>query len=274
MTERVHIPSSPACGQWETLLPDALDGLLKPEDQATFTAHMAACAACTALFEESRRGREWLKFLAPEPEVPAGLLDRILARTGPGHTAGLGLAAPANVVPLPQMIVPSWQKPGFMGFVRRFAEPRLMMTAAMAFFSVALTLNMAGVRVASMRMSNLRPTVLRSFMERQLTMASVPIIRYYDHLRFVYEVESRVRELRGTATESEQENAPPVSPGESKQNTPRKDGGSRMDPPQRSATPTDSYGDYLEASLTDSDLTAHSGGSATAESERSRKWTA
>ena len=33
-------------------------------------------------------------------------------------------------------------------------------------------------------------------MERQLTMASVPIVRYYDHLRFVYEVESRVRELR------------------------------------------------------------------------------
>ena len=41
MAERTHIPSSPACGQWETLLADALDGLLKPEDEATFTAHMA-----------------------------------------------------------------------------------------------------------------------------------------------------------------------------------------------------------------------------------------
>ena len=40
---------------------------------------------------------------------------------------------------------------------------------------------------------------MRSYMERQLTMASVPIVRYYDHLRFVYEVESRVRELRGEA---------------------------------------------------------------------------
>ena len=32
--------------------------------------------------------------------------------------------------------------------------------------------------------------------------ASVPIVRYYDHLRFVYEVESRMRELR-RSTEGE-----------------------------------------------------------------------
>src|ERR1035438_9923792 len=88
MAERTHIPSSPACGQWETLLADALDGLLKPEDEATFATHMAACPACTAMFEEARRGREWLEFLSPEPEVPAGLLDKILAHTGPGQEAG------------------------------------------------------------------------------------------------------------------------------------------------------------------------------------------
>ena len=29
-----NLPSSPACGQWETLLVDALDGLLRPEDEA------------------------------------------------------------------------------------------------------------------------------------------------------------------------------------------------------------------------------------------------
>ena len=73
MAERTFIPNSPACGQWETLLAEALDGLLKPEDEATFTSHMAACPACTALFEEARRGREWLEFLAAEPEVPSGL---------------------------------------------------------------------------------------------------------------------------------------------------------------------------------------------------------
>src|SRR5580700_11017152 len=127
MADRGNIPSSPACGLWETLLADALDGLLRPEDEAIFTAHMAVCPACTALFEESQRGRQWLEFLSPEPEVPAGLLDRILAQTGPGQVAGYGLVpGSSDVLPMPQ----PWQSPGFMSRVfmqaRRFAEPRLL----------------------------------------------------------------------------------------------------------------------------------------------------
>ena len=289
MAERTHIPSSPACGLWETLLADALDGLLKPEDEATFTAHMAVCPACSALFDEARKGREWLEFLSPEPEVPEGLLDRILAQTGPGQVAGYGLVTPGgNVLPMP----PVWQRPGFIGHVRRFAEPRLLMTAAMAFFSISLTLYLTGFRFSNVRLADLRPTAVRSFMERRLTMASTPIIRYYDHLRFVYEVESRMRELRrttqgeGQGEENQQKpkNAAPTSPGESKQNPNHKDGGTRVDPPQQSGNPAlglergDST-DFLEASLTLSSQTiqarsALSGGSATALRERSTVWTA
>jgi hypothetical protein len=129
-------------------------------------------------------------------------------------------------------------------------------------------------------------------MERRLTMASTPIIRYYDHLRFVYEVESRMRELRNsTQNEGEGGDAdnPPAqqkpAPGESKQApTPRKDGGSRVDPPQQSGSPAQSpsridSSDFFEASLTSHSLTsgprsAHSGGSAKAIRERSTIWTA
>lgn len=307
MVERSHIPSSPACGQWETLLADALDGLLRPEDEATFTTHMAGCAACTTLFEEASRGREWLEFLSPEPDVPAGLLDKLLAQTGPGQVAGYGLATASGVV-VP--MVPAWQRPGLMGRVRRFAEPRLLMTAAMAFFSIALTLNLTGVRISRLRLSDLRPTAVRSYIDRQLTVASTPIIRYYDHLRFVYEVQSRMRELRRTTEyqgegQDAQPKKPTPGPGESKQNPNHKDGGSRVDPPQQSGTPalTDSL-DYLETSLSHeqrkgghapgarlrggfilagvtvaegcsgSDRPAHSGGSAKARRGRSTVWTA
>lgn len=289
MTERTNIPSSPACGHWETLLADALDGLLKPEDEVVFAAHMAVCPACTALFDESRRGREWLEFLSPEPEVPAGLVDRILAQTGPGQVAGYGLVPSSNdVLPMPQ----PWQRPGFMGQIRRFAEPRLLMTAAMAFFSIALTLNLTNVRLSSIRLSDLRPSSVRSFVERRVTMASTPIIRYYDHLRFVYEVESRMRELRRTETEgqdSNQQRPRQAAPGESRQSPGHKDGGSRVDPPQQSVTPTfndvndlDSS-DLMESSLTFPVLSgdaaeqagpALSGGSVWDVRERSTTWTA
>ena len=245
MADRGNIPNSPACGLWETLLADALDGLLRPEDEATFSSHMAVCLSCTSLFEEARRGREWLEFLSAEPEVPEGLLDKILAQTGPGHTSEYKLATAGNVVPMP---LPAWQRPGMMGRIRRFAEPRLLMTAAMAFFSIALTLNMTGVKLADLRLSNLRPTAVRSFMERRLTMASTPIIRYYDHLRLVYEVQSRMQEIR-RRTEAQQPQTQPVQPGESKQNPNRKDGGSRVDPPQQSGTPALRDPDYLETSV-------------------------
>src|SRR6516165_4142369 len=247
MADRGNIPNSPACGQWETLLADALDGLLRPEDEATFSSHMAGCQACTALFEEARRGREWLEFLSPEPEVPEGLLDKILTQTGPGHTSEYKLATAGNVVPMP---IPAWQRPGMMGRIRRFAEPRLLMTAAMAFFSIALTLNVSGVRLTDLRLSDLRPTAVRSLMERRLTMASTPIIRYYDHLRLVYEVQSRMRELRRNTQNQEPQQTQPATPGESKQNPNRKDGGSRVDPPQQSGAPSLRDSDYLETSVT------------------------
>ncbi|UWZ85936.1 anti-sigma factor family protein [Occallatibacter riparius] len=268
MPERTNIPTSPACGQWETLLADALDGMLRPEDEATFSNHMASCSACTALFEESRRGREWLDFLSVEPEVPAGLLDRILAQTGPGQTAELSVATGEAAVitagvPLQKRAksvrVPAWQKPGFMGYVRRFAEPRLMMTAAMAFFSIALTLNMTGVRITKLRFADLKPTSIRMYMQRQITVAYTPIVRYYDHLRLVYEVQSRVREMRrNNDAESQQQKSPQPS-GESKQNPNHKDGGSRVDPPQQSVTPALDSVDLLETSLSLHDQSAHSG---------------
>jgi len=237
-TERANIPSSPACGQWEVLLADVLDGALRPEDEAVFSNHMASCLACAALFEEARRGREWLEFLAPEPEVPAHLLEKILAGTVklglPGQLDGrvlapAGGATDGNLFQMP----PVWQRPSFRSRLRLLTEPRLMMTAAMAFFSIALTISVTGVKISTVRMADLRPTAVRSFLEKRIVTASTPVIRYYDHLRFVYEVESRMREMRRT-TELEQQNrqqqnaqpSPQSGEGESH----KKDGGTQMTP--------------------------------------------
>jgi hypothetical protein len=265
MTERTHIPSSAECGEWETLLADALDGLLSPTDEAKFAAHKIVCPACSALYDEARKGREWLEFLSPEPEVPAGLLEKILSKTGPGHEAENGWAGHAMPVAagagtVPAFMPPVWQQPGFFARMRHAMQPRLLMTAAMAFFSIALTLNITGfslanVHVTPLRLADLRPKALRAYMERQLTMASVPIVRYYDHLRLVYEVESRVRELRGQAEDNdEQRKEEQPKPGETKRDPGSKDGGLRADPQQEPGNPAmepaiDNSGDLLESSL-------------------------
>jgi hypothetical protein len=262
MAERTHNPNPAACIQWEMLLADALDGLLKPEDQILFSAHKSVCPACAALFEEARRGREWLEFLSPEPEVPAGLLDRILAQTGPGQIEGYGLitdSSPRRVLPMPPPHMPDWQRPGFIASLRHFAEPRLLMTAAMAFFSIALTLNLTGVHLSAVRLAGLRPISVRSipgearsFLERRLTMASTPVIRYYDHSRLIYEVESKVRQLRRATEGANRQKPNEVSPGESKQSPARTNGGTREDSQQQSGNQPaliDSN-EYLQSSLT------------------------
>ena len=288
MAERTQFPNSPACGAWETLLADALDGLLKPEDEAQFLAHKAACPACAALYEEARKGREWLEFLSPEPDAPEGLLERILARTGPGHTASVPMPALAGTRTVPAFVPPVWQQPGFFARTRHAVQPRLLMTAAMAFFSIALTLNLTGVRLTSLRLADLRPVAMRSYMERQLNMASVPIVRYYDHLRFVYEVESRVRQLRSEGSgdqnttpgaSQDQKQGQPATPGETKQNPGKSDGGGRLDPRQEPdnsvAQPASGeMNDFVETSFHLQDKRRQSDSSARRAREGSRVWIA
>ena len=219
MADRDYIPSSPECGRWEILLAEALEGQLRPEDEASFAGHLAICSGCVALFEEARRGREWLVFLLPEPEIPEGLpdriLDRILAQTGPGQLAGYGLVAEDVAVaatrhPLPP---PAFAGSGFAGRVRRHAEPRLLMTMAMAFFSIALTLNLVGFKFTEVRLLDLRPSAVRSLLTRRIVTASIPVIRYYDHLRFLYQVESSMRQVTPSEGQSEpaQQPAAPIS---------------------------------------------------------------
>jgi hypothetical protein len=291
MAERNNNPKSPACGEWEMLLADSLDGLLKPEDEAVFNAHLSVCPACSALFEEARRGREWLEFLSPEPEVPAGLLDRILAHTGPGHMAGPRLAvAGGNVIPIRPVSVPAWQRPGLVASVHRFAEPRLLMTAAMAFFSIAMTLNITGVRLSSLRLSDLRPSMMRSYMERELAMASTPIIRFYDNSRLAYEVQTTVRELRQTTGIGEQgedqdnmqKKLQNLAPGESRQAPLPGNETPRTSPPQQPdslaagtpAQPAFNHSEFLVTSLAFQKRPAHSGGSPSDIRERSILWIA
>jgi len=158
------------------------------------------------------------------------------------------------------------------------------MTAAMAFFSITMTLNITGVRL-----SNLRPSIISSYMERQLTMASTPIIRYYDNSRLAYEVHTTMRELRQTTGVGEQgegeeirQTPQDLAPGESKQLPVPGNGGRQTDPPQQPDTlaagpavqsPLNNS-HFLETSLTFQNRSAHSGGSCREIWERSTVWIA
>lgn len=218
--------ASQHCAQCEAMLADALDGTLSPPEQADFDLHMAACSACSAMLADARRGAAWLEMLkSPRPEPPSSLLERIFAETCNqadlaagkhqsahtmwqpstllSHPGALGMPAnspaaaytSAKVLPFRARIASGFR---LRSIGQTLLQPRLAMTAAMAFFSIALTLNLTGVRISDLRATDLSPSSLkRSFYD-----ANAHVMRYYDNLKVVYELESRVRDLQRSTSNS------------------------------------------------------------------------
>ncbi|MGA7443419.1 MAG: zf-HC2 domain-containing protein, partial [Candidatus Sulfotelmatobacter sp.] len=51
------------CVEFDSLLTDALDGVLTGAQLDRFQAHVRTCSACGPLFAEVEAGRNWLKDL-------------------------------------------------------------------------------------------------------------------------------------------------------------------------------------------------------------------
>jgi hypothetical protein len=201
----------PGCAHCEAMLADASDGTLSAADQAIFDRHIATCDVCSEMFADAQRGAALLSMLKPHrPEPSAALLVRIFAQTSVAQTSGATASVPEGHAALPHLVLAPAPVP-VMGIgnvipfpahpARRFnlraigqtmLQPRLAMTAAMAFFSIALTLNLTGVHLNELRASDLKPANI----ERNLSDANARAVRYYENLRVVYELESRVRDLQ------------------------------------------------------------------------------
>lgn len=221
------------CGECEAMLAAVLDGDLSRDEQERFDAHIADCAPCAAMLADAARGLAWLGRLHDgRPEPTPELFDRILAGTCGSASASQPAAAShaSGSAALPQGwagaparawnasrsddrsggILSRWReriRAAFHG--SGLVQPRLAMTTAMAFFSISLTMNLAGVRMSSLRVSELSPSSVR----RGFYSAGARLVQYYEGLRVVYELESRVHDLEsepdtGSASESPAAPAP------------------------------------------------------------------
>lgn len=229
--------NNPLCIACEDLFTDALDQTLSPADQAWFDRHIASCVECSERLADAQRGAAWLELLkTPRPEPSAALIERIIAQTS-DRMSDLqrdNLLSPAIVgqpamLPAAMPIAPRSNLLGFRprtsGWMNPNSQPRLYMTAAMAFFSIALTLNLTGVRLDQLKASSLNPSSVR----KTYYEASADAVRYYDNLRVVRVMESRVDDLRGTLQENRPadrpesarpESARPAAPAPSEQPKP------------------------------------------------------
>lgn len=175
------------CAEFDALTADALDGILSETDEARFQAHLAACSNCASAFGEAKAGLQWLLELkGDEVEPPPAMFENILKAT-------------IGTSPIPQAAKPTkawWERlketPALAPIFQTVLQPRFAMGFGMAFFSITMLLNLAGVKVKNIRYIDLRPTAIKEAYGK----TTGNIQRYWANIRFVYEVESKVRDLK------------------------------------------------------------------------------
>jgi len=182
------------CAEFDALLSDVLDGKLSGRQLEDFTAHAQACALCGPLLAEAKAGQEWIKSLQ-EVDPPANLVHNILAATT-GREVSKAPAEPARSW---KDVLMRWLRPVFGPAVALARQPRFAMSFSMVFFSLSVTMSLAGVNVSDIRHLDLRPSAIK----RAYYTTTGKVVKYYENIRFVYEVESRVREFRRATAPAE-----------------------------------------------------------------------
>ena len=187
------------CHEFDTLLSDALDGVLTGAQLDTFQAHARTCSACGPLLADVTAGRNWLKDLT-EVEPPVSLVTNILASTTGVDTQRLRANVSASRSRSSWLEhVQAWASEALQPIWGAVRQPRFAMSFGMAFFSLSVALSVLGVKPADLRQMSLRPSAIRhTYYNTQAR-----VVRYYENIRFVYEVESRVREFKRTVTPAE-----------------------------------------------------------------------
>jgi hypothetical protein len=213
------------CSQFEALLADALDDAnadadadagsgaharhrpkadaetgsgaltaLSAEVREAFEAHRQSCADCRASFAEALEGMLLLREIA-EVEPPKNLVHNILAATSLADAPAQAAAKGVQRAGWAQRLLRSF-KPATAGFLRsRFAA-----SFCMAFFSLSLSLNLAGVKVGDLLNAAQHPSTVRKSLVLEYTNVEAKVMRYYDNMRLVYEVRLRVQELKKVTT--------------------------------------------------------------------------
>ena len=186
------------CNEFEALLFDALDQKLTGTKLEMFQAHARACTQCGPMFAEVEAGQHWLKSLM-EVEPPANLVNEILTATSGIESYRLQSAAPAKHTPSLGERIREWADSLLMPVWATVRQPRFAMSFGMAFFSLSVALSVAGVKPGDFKAENFSPKGMR----KTYYTTTARVVKYYENIRLVYEIESRVQEIRKATNPAE-----------------------------------------------------------------------
>jgi len=201
------------CADFEILLSDYIDGTLAVERRQVLEEHAAGCAGCGELLRDVTQAvsfMERVEELTPPPE----LITR-LAYHAPRGKVRDGLDRQS----LFSRTFTRWLQP--------VLQPRFAMGMAMTILSFAMLGRCTGVQLQQIRPADLSPIRVWGGLEDKAYRTWDRTVKYYENLRLVYEIETRVKEIR------EQQGVPdskatPASDGASSESQVQNNGGTRQ----------------------------------------------
>jgi len=168
------------CAELEILLCDYTDGTLSAAQRTALEAHLTECAGCRELAADVAGIAAFLERV-PAVDPPAELLTRILHQAPQGPQVS-------------QERQPSWWRRFFFGWIEGVLQPRYAMGMAMTVLSLAMLARFAHIEPRPLRASDLDPAKAWQIVDDRTHRAWDHVVKYYENLRLVIEIQSRLKE--------------------------------------------------------------------------------
>ena len=178
------------CAEIEILICDYVDGALTASERAVVERHLAECPACAELARDSAAAVEFIG-RAAEVEPPPELITRILFDAPwAGRKANVGKGLGQRLGALLSPIL----------------QPRFAMGMAMTILSFSMLARFV-TPTRQLRPGDLEPARVLAAIEDKGYRAWARTVKFYDNLKFVYQIQTTLREWQQQQDE-EQASAP------------------------------------------------------------------
>jgi anti-sigma factor RsiW len=188
------------CADFEILLADYIDGTLSDATRAQVEQHASSCAGCSELLKDASGAVAFLSRVAdvaPPPELVTRIAFQAPARRAREPFERQGVLSRLST---------KWLQP--------LLQPRLAMGMAMTILSFAMLERCTGLHVQQIQAADLNPIRIWGSVEDKTMRLKDRAIKYYENLRWVYELETRLRALQN------QPEAPPSRAGQNSNSAP------------------------------------------------------
>ncbi|MDQ2945682.1 MAG: anti-sigma factor [Acidobacteriota bacterium] len=181
------------CAEVDILLCDYVDGELRGVQKSALEDHLAGCSGCAEIARDVQAAVTFIG-RAAVAEPPAELLTRIL------HEIPAGKQNPAW-----RRLAGRW----FGGWFESILQPRYAMGMAMTVLSFSMLAKFAGIQPRQLSPADLNPVKIWMSVDDRAHRGWDRAMKSYENLRWVIEIQSRLKEWSEQDQEQAQKNQPP-----------------------------------------------------------------